>query len=92
VTNSLIARGCVLQGGHIERSILAPGVHIDAGAEVVESILFDGVRIGRGARVHRAIIDRDIVVPPTPSNFKGGMVVKRLGWGVSSARISTKKG
>jgi glucose-1-phosphate adenylyltransferase len=64
VTNSLIARGCVLQGGHIRRSILAPGVHIDAGAEVVESILFDGVRIGQEARVHRAVIDRGIVVPP----------------------------
>jgi glucose-1-phosphate adenylyltransferase len=64
VTNSLIAQGCVLQGGYIRRSILAPGVHIDAGAEVAESILFDGVRIGQGARVHRAIIDRGIVVPP----------------------------
>jgi glucose-1-phosphate adenylyltransferase len=64
VINSLIARGCVLQGGHIERSILAPGVHIDAGAEVVESILFDGVRIGPEARVHRAIIERGMVVPP----------------------------
>jgi glucose-1-phosphate adenylyltransferase len=64
VTNSLIAQGCVLQGGSIQRSILAPGVYIEAGAEVAESILFDGVRIGSGARVHRAIIDRDIVVPP----------------------------
>jgi glucose-1-phosphate adenylyltransferase len=64
VTNSLIAQGCVLQGGYIRRSILAPGVHIDAGAEVAESILFDGVRIGQGARVLRAIIDRGIVVPP----------------------------
>jgi ADP-glucose pyrophosphorylase len=53
-----------LQGGYIRRSILAPGVHIDAAAEVVESILFDGVRIGQGARVHRAVIDRDMVVPP----------------------------
>jgi glucose-1-phosphate adenylyltransferase len=63
VTNSLIAPGCVLQGRSIERSILAPGVHIEARAEVAESILFDGVRIGQGARVHRAIIDRGIVVP-----------------------------
>jgi glucose-1-phosphate adenylyltransferase len=63
VTNSLIAPGCVLQGRSIERSVLAPGVHIEAGAEVRESILFDGVRIGQGARVHRAIIDRGIMVP-----------------------------
>jgi glucose-1-phosphate adenylyltransferase len=49
--NNLIARGCVLQGGCIRRSILAPGVHIDAGAEVAESILFEGVRVGQGARV-----------------------------------------
>ena len=35
VTNSIIAQGCRLQGGRIERVILSPGVWIEAEAEVV---------------------------------------------------------
>jgi glucose-1-phosphate adenylyltransferase len=51
-------------GGRIERSILSPGVWIEAGAEVTESILFDGVYVGRGAKIRRAILGRGAVVPP----------------------------
>jgi glucose-1-phosphate adenylyltransferase len=64
VTNSIIAQGCRLQGGRVERAILSPGVWIEAEAEVQESILFDGVHIGRGAQVRRAILDHGTVVPP----------------------------
>jgi glucose-1-phosphate adenylyltransferase len=64
VTNSIIAQGCRLQGGHVNRAILSPGVWIEAEAEVQESILFDGVHIGRGAQVRRAILDHGTVVPP----------------------------
>ena len=42
VTNSIVARGCRLQGGRVERAILSPDVWIEAEAEVQESILFDG--------------------------------------------------
>ncbi|MGH8064250.1 MAG: sugar phosphate nucleotidyltransferase [Candidatus Entotheonellia bacterium] len=64
VTNSIIAQGCQLQGGCVDRAILSPGVWIEAEAEVQESILCDGVHIGRGAQVRRAILDHGSVVPP----------------------------
>jgi glucose-1-phosphate adenylyltransferase len=64
VTNSIIAPGCLLQGGRVDRAILSPGVWIEAEAEVQESILFDGVHIGRGAQVRRTILDHGTVVPP----------------------------
>lgn len=64
VANSVIAPSCMLLGGRIERSILAPGVWIEAGAEVMESILFDGVYIGQGAKIRRAILECGVVVPP----------------------------
>jgi glucose-1-phosphate adenylyltransferase len=64
VTNSVIAPGCALLGGRIERSILAPGVWIEGRAEVTESILFDGVYIGQGAKIRRAILERGVAVPP----------------------------
>src|SRR5574341_800453 len=63
-TRTLIANGCSLRGGLVDRSILSPGVSIEPGAVVCESILFDGVRIGRGAKVRRAILDRGTIVPP----------------------------
>ena len=64
VTNSIIAQGCQLQGGCVDRAILSPGVWIEAEAEVQESILCDGVHIGQGAQVRRAILDHGSVVPP----------------------------
>ncbi len=66
-TRSLIAQGCTIVGGRIDRSILSPGVRVDAAAEVQESILLDGVHIGRGAKVRRAILDRGTIVPPWTS-------------------------
>lgn len=44
--------------GRVERSVLGPGVQVDAGAHVVDSVLLEGVHIGAGARVHSSIIDR----------------------------------
>jgi glucose-1-phosphate adenylyltransferase len=62
-TDSMVSPGAILSGGMAERSILSPGVHLDAGASVHDSVLMDGVRIGRGAVVRRAIIDKNVVVP-----------------------------
>jgi glucose-1-phosphate adenylyltransferase len=61
--DSMVSPGAILSGGTAERSILSPGVHLDAGAEVCDSVLMDGVRVGRGAIVRRAIIDKNVVVP-----------------------------
>ena len=43
--------------GHVERSILFPGVHVGAGAEVKDSILFFDTQVGTGARLNRVITD-----------------------------------
>jgi glucose-1-phosphate adenylyltransferase len=39
-------------------------VRVNSFAEVSESVLFDGVEVGRHARIRRAIIDKNVVVPP----------------------------
>lgn len=62
-TDSMVSEGCIISGGHVERSILSPRVRINSYAQVTESILFDGVEVGRNARVQRAIIDKGVVVP-----------------------------
>jgi glucose-1-phosphate adenylyltransferase len=61
--DSMVSEGCIISGGHVERSILSPRVRVNSYAHVHESILFDGVEVGRHARVRRAILDKGVVVP-----------------------------
>ncbi|HXG09690.1 MAG TPA: glucose-1-phosphate adenylyltransferase [Gemmataceae bacterium] len=62
--DSMVCQGCIISGGHVRRSILSPNVRINSYAVVESSILFDGVEIGRHCRIRRAIIDKDVWVPP----------------------------
>jgi glucose-1-phosphate adenylyltransferase len=63
VHRSLISHGCIITGT-VERSVLSPGVRVDAGAVVRDSvILFDTV-VRAGAVVDRAIIDKEVSIGP----------------------------
>jgi len=62
-TDSLVCDGCILSGGHIDRSVLSPRVRINSFATVSDSILFEGVEVGRRCRIRRAIIDKDVSIP-----------------------------
>lgn len=64
VDGSLLCEGSIISGGHIERSILGPGVYVDHDAHVTDSILFPGVTVEPGARLHRCIVDKNVHVPP----------------------------
>ena len=44
-------------GGHVQRSVVSPGVVIEPGAEVVDSVLLHDVVVRAGARVERAVLD-----------------------------------
>lgn len=61
--DSMICSGCVVSGGHVRRSILAPNVRVNSYAVVEESIIGERVVVGRHARIRRAIIDKDISIP-----------------------------
>ncbi|MBX2814091.1 MAG: glucose-1-phosphate adenylyltransferase [Myxococcales bacterium] len=62
-TDSMVCEGCIISGGHIERSLLSPWVRLNSFSHVSESILFEGVDIGRHCRIRRTIIDKDVRVP-----------------------------
>jgi glucose-1-phosphate adenylyltransferase len=62
--DSMVCQGCIISGGHVRRSILAPNVRVNSWALVDSSILFDGVDVGRHSRIRRAIIDKDVKIPP----------------------------
>ena len=62
--DSLVCPGCIVSGGRVRKSVLSPNVRVNSYAVVEESILLDGVEVGRHSRVRRAIIDKDVKLPP----------------------------
>jgi glucose-1-phosphate adenylyltransferase len=62
--NSLITDGTIISGGLVERSIIGPNVRINSYTYITDSIIFDNCNIGRHSRIRRAIIDKNVVVPP----------------------------
>lgn len=63
-TDSLVSNGVIISGGKINRSILSPAVRVNSFCQVDESIIFDRVKIGRHSKIRRAIIDKDVDIPP----------------------------
>jgi len=62
--DSLLCNGCIVSGGRVERSILSPDVRVNSYALVEDSILFNRVDVGRHAKIRRAIIDKNVKIPP----------------------------
>jgi glucose-1-phosphate adenylyltransferase len=62
--DSMVCHGCIISGGHVRRSVLSPNVRVNSFAQVESSILFDGVNVGRHCRIRRAIIDKEVQIPP----------------------------
>lgn len=63
-TDSLVSEGCIISGGSVNRSVLSPGVRINSYSSTTDSILMEGVEIGRHCKIQKAIIDKDVKVPP----------------------------
>lgn len=63
-TDSLVSEGCIISGGTVNRSVLSPRVRVNSWADVSDSILLENVEIGRHAVVRRAIIDKNVTIPP----------------------------
>jgi glucose-1-phosphate adenylyltransferase len=62
--NSIVAEGVIVSGGMIRSSVLFPRVRINSYSHVEECVLFEGVNVGRRARVRRAIVDKNVEIPP----------------------------
>ncbi|HTV57610.1 MAG TPA: glucose-1-phosphate adenylyltransferase [Verrucomicrobiae bacterium] len=62
-TDSIVAGGSIVSGGHVDRSILGYDVRVNSYCEVEQSIIFNHVNIGRHSRIRRAIIDRHVNLP-----------------------------
>lgn len=58
VEDSLISPGCRI-AGRVVRSVLSPGVIVEAGATVSDSLLFENVVVRAEATVRHAIVDEE---------------------------------
>jgi len=61
--DSIASPGCVVSGGSIESSVLSPNVQVHENARVDHSVILSHAFIGRDAVVHRAILDKNVIVP-----------------------------
>jgi len=59
VHRSMITDGCRISG-HVDGSVLGPGVVVEEGARVVDSVIMDDCYIRRDALVERCIIDKRV--------------------------------
>jgi glucose-1-phosphate adenylyltransferase len=58
LSRSLIDLGSIING-HVEHSVLSPGVYVEEGAVVRDSIIFDDCHIEAGAIIERSVVDKE---------------------------------
>ena len=58
VADSMLSSGCLV-GGTVRRSVIGPGVVVEAGATVVDSVVLRDTVVRAGATVTRSIVDSD---------------------------------
>lgn len=63
-TNSMVSEGCIISGGSISRCVLSPMVRINSFSNVTDSILMENVNVGRYCEIKKAIIDKNVEIPP----------------------------
>jgi glucose-1-phosphate adenylyltransferase len=63
-TDSLVSEGCIVSGSLLDRSVLSQNVRINSFSSIHDSILMEGVEIGRHCEIRRAIIDKNVTIPP----------------------------
>jgi glucose-1-phosphate adenylyltransferase len=62
--DSIIGGSTIVSGGSVKGSILGRGVRVHTGSSVDDSVIFDNCDIGRHAKVKRAILDKNVKIPP----------------------------
>jgi glucose-1-phosphate adenylyltransferase len=63
VTNCLLSSGCKIEG-HLEHSVISPGVQVASGAIIKDSIILDRTYIGQNCIVDHAIVDKEVTIEP----------------------------
>ena len=62
--DSIVCPGSIISGAIVNRSVLGHRCRINSYSRIEESVLFANVNVGRGSKIRRAIIDKDVEIPP----------------------------
>lgn len=62
--DSMVCSGSIIAGGEVRGSVISSDVQVLQGSKVISSVLMPGVVIGAGAVVKKAIIDKNVEIPP----------------------------
>lgn len=60
--SSIVTSGCIISGGHVNHSVLSPGVRVEKGSELDRCIIMHGAQIGRDAELRNVILDKHVRV------------------------------
>jgi len=64
VDNTIVSNGAILSGCSVAESVISPGVRVLRDATLDGAVVFEDCVIGEGAVVRRAVLDKNVVVPP----------------------------
>lgn len=59
IANSMIARGCVING-KVVNSIISPGVVVGRNAQIIDSVIFHDTHVGENSHVTKSVIDKSV--------------------------------
>ena len=62
--DSVVAGGSIISGATIRNSVVGRHVYVHSRAEIDSSIIFDNCDIGRGCKIRRAILEKNVQLPP----------------------------
>jgi glucose-1-phosphate adenylyltransferase len=85
--DSIVSGGCILSGGQVRQSVLGRGVRVHTAACVEGCVIMDNCDIGRRARVRRAILDKNVRIPPDTEVGHDLVADRARGWHVTDSGI-----
>jgi glucose-1-phosphate adenylyltransferase len=85
--DSIVSGGCILSGGLVRKSVLGRGVRVHTGAAVEGCVIMDNCDIGRHAKLRRAILDKNVRIPPDTEVGYDLEADRGRGWHVTESGI-----
>jgi len=64
IDNAIISGGGIITQAEVSNSVLSQRVRVEKNATIRESVVFSCVTVCEGAKVRKAIIDKNVIVPP----------------------------
>ena len=62
--NSVVAEGTIISGSLLKDSVIGRNVRIHSYCVIEETVIMNRVEVGRGCQIRRAIIDKNVYIPP----------------------------